>query len=65
MNCLNENNKEAKIYDKDNESCEGLEQDEISVWGNWGRVPRGISLETDIKGLLLVSVVGGIVYLRN
>ena len=24
VKCLNENNKEAKIYDKDNESCEML-----------------------------------------
>lgn len=26
MNCSNENNKEAKIYDKDNEGYKGLEQ---------------------------------------
>ena len=65
MNCSNENNVEAKIYDSDNESCEGLEQDEISVWRNWERVHRGISLGTDVKMLLHVGIVGGIVYPQN
>lgn len=52
MNCLTENNKEAKIYGKDDDCCESFEQDEISFWGNWGRVLRGVSLGIDIEGLL-------------
>lgn len=55
INCLNENNKEAKIYDKDDESREGLEYDEISGWSNWGRVHRGNSLRTYLKWSLHMS----------
>lgn len=54
MKCLNENNKEAKLYCKDNESCEMLKQDEVSVWSSWRRVHRSVSLEIDIEGLLFI-----------
>lgn len=50
MNCLNENNKEAKIYGQNNENCEGLESHDISVWSNQGKIGLGI------EGLLYLSM---------
>lgn len=53
MNYVNDNNKEAKIYGKDNESCERLEQDDISVWSNWGRVLQILFLSAESKFMKL------------
>lgn len=61
MNCLNENNKEAKIYGKDSESCERLEQDEIRVWSDRERVCRGVRFGIDVEGLFYSKMqMGGI-----
>lgn len=53
MNYVNDNNKEAKIYGKDSESCERLELDDISVWSNWGRVLQILFLSAESKFMKL------------